>query len=49
MTIVNEDNRQKIVMVSGDTYLEAVENMKFQYGRDWVVFSSKLLSANPRK
>ena len=46
MTIVNEDNCEKIVIVSGSTYLEAVENMKRQYGRNWVVYSSKILSVD---
>lgn len=45
MTIVNEDNRKKIVVVSGNTYLEAVGNMKSRYGRNWVVHSSKMISA----
>lgn len=46
MRIVNSDNCEKIVYVSGDTYMEAVANMRKEYGKEWVVYSSKLVSAN---
>lgn len=44
MHIVNSDNRDKIVIVSGHTHADAIDNMKKQYGHEWTVFTSKLLS-----
>lgn len=46
MTIKNEDNCQRIISVSGDSFLEAVNNMKSQYGHNWVVVEYKLIHSN---
>lgn len=45
MTIINEDNCQKIVFVTGASYLDAVRSMRKEYGNSWSVFSYKLVSA----
>jgi hypothetical protein len=46
MTIVNEDNCQKIVYVNGASLFDAVNSMRKEYGRSWSVFSYKLVSSN---
>ena len=45
-TIQNEDDCQKIVYASGNTYMDAVHNMKREHGNGWVVVSSKIVFAN---
>ena len=46
MVIINQDDCKKIVYVTADTYIDAIKNMRLEYGRDWAVSSSKIISAN---
>lgn len=46
MVIVNQDDCKKIVYVTADTFVDAIKNMRLEYGRGWVVSSSKIISSN---
>jgi hypothetical protein len=46
MVIVNQDLCTKIVYVTADNFVDAIKNMRLEYGRDWVVSSSKMISAS---
>ena len=46
MVIINQDDCKKIVYVSADTFADAIKNIHLEYGNDWVVSSSKIISAS---
>ena len=46
MVIINQDDCTKIVYVTADNFVDAIKNMRLEYGRDWVVSSSKIISAS---
>lgn len=43
MTIVNPDQCDKTVWVTGENYHEAVAKVKAEYGEDWYVRASEIV------
>lgn len=46
MRIVNEDNCEKTVYVSANSFIEAVNQMRKEYGRGWSVYSYSITHAD---
>ncbi len=46
MKIVNEDNCEKTVYVSANSFIEAVNQMRKEYGRGWTVYSYSIAHAD---
>lgn len=46
MRIVNEDNCEKTVYVSANSFIEAVNQMRKEYGRGWSVYSYFIVHAD---
>ena len=45
MTITNKDSCDKIVLVTGENFCDAVAKVKTEYGEDWNVKNSELIFA----
>lgn len=46
MTIVNEDNCKKIIYSTGNSFIDAVKNMRREHGYGWVVNEYRLISSS---